>query len=249
MKRYFGSISATLAGITSVSRTTTGITINGSEDIALWTRSDIANFPAKYNGILSKTRQVALLPESTDSNTLITKDGLILVINGTNLTVVDLFDSGLIAYDSIIPVDYTILTEYALNINPQHKRVFLISGKDVNNNLLTNNLKIYNDSTTTYFRSDMDLDLETDDYGYYGIANASFVEQTSTFSLIKKQFYLIKAPAGTELYIDDVKKDPILEDEIVGNFYWFTDLNIGTSKYLTFNLRNSSVLSGTIIIY
>jgi hypothetical protein len=195
-------------------------------------------------------RSIAIIPNSTTSNTLITNDGIIVVYRNTNLIeVVDLFESGLIAYDSIIPIDYTILTEYALNINPQHKRIFLISGKDVNNNLLTNNLKIYNDSTTTYFRSDMDLDLETDDYGYYGIANASFVEQTSTFSLIKKQFYLIKAPAGTELYIDDVKKDPILEDEIVGNFYWFTDLNIGTSKYLTFNLRNSSVLSGTIIIY
>jgi hypothetical protein len=245
MKRYFGTIATTLADITSVVRTSTGITVNGTENISLWTRTDIANFPVKYNGILSKTRQVDLLPESTSSNTLITKDGLILVINETALTVVDLFDSGIIPYNGIVPVDYTILTNYALNINPEHRRVFLISGKDVSNNLLTKNLKIYNDTTNTYFRTDMDLDLPTDNYGYYEIANASFEEEVSEFSLIKKQFYLIEAPAGTELFINNVKKDSIAGT----NFYWFNDLDIGTYKYITFQLRNLSINSGTIIIY
>jgi hypothetical protein len=250
MKRYFGSISATLAGITSVIRNQYGILVNGTEQIGieqnpLWNRDDIANFPAKYNGILSKTRQVALLPESTDSNTLITKDGLILVINGTNLTVVDLFDSGIIAYDSIIPVDYTIPTEYALNINPENRRVFLISGKDVSNNLKTKYTKVYSDLDHTYFQTDMDLNLETDDYGYYKIEIDNFVEETDIFQLIKKQFYLIEAPDETELYINNIKKNPIAD-----NFYWFNNLDIDNEdKYITFQLRNSSVSSGTIIIY
>jgi hypothetical protein len=254
MKRYFGTIDTALGNISSVVRNQYGILITnlqneteqiGTEDIPLWDRSDIANFPVKYNGILTTTRQVALLPESTSLNTLITKDGLILVINGTALTVTDLFDNGIIPYDGIVPVDYTILTYYALNINPQHKRVFSISGKDGNNNLLTKYLKIYNEGTKTYFQTDMDLDLQTDNYGYYGIETESFVEEVSEFNLIKKQFYLIEAPAGTTVFYKGAAKNPVTD-----NFYWFNDLDIdSTDNYITFQLRNSSVTSGTIIIY
>lgn len=245
MKRYFGTTSSTLAGITSVVRTSTGITINGTENISLWTRSDSTAFPVGYNYIYSKDRQVALLPESTSSNTLITSDGLILVINGTDITVADIFEEGNIPFDNIVPVDYDALLEYASGINPEHKRIFVISGKDGSNNLIVKNNEIYTASGVTYFQTDMDLELTTDSYGYYGITSGSFSETTITFSLVKKQFYLLEAPAGTDMYVDGSLKSPISGT----NFYRFDDLDIGLSKYITFNLRNSSASSGTIIIY
>jgi hypothetical protein len=245
MKRYFGTINTTLANITSIVRTNTGITVNGTETISLWTRTNTStNFPVKYNGILSKTRQVALLPESTDSNTLITRDGLILVINGTDLTVSDLFDEGFIDYDTINPSDYDALLEYATGINPEHKRIFTISGRDVNNNFIVKNNKIYTESGVVYFQTDMDLDLETDDYGYYG--TESFSQTTTTFSLIKKQFYLLEAPAGTTLYVSGILKSPISGTQ----FYFFSDLDIDNEdKFIEFQLRNDTISSGTIIIY
>jgi hypothetical protein len=255
MKRYFGTTSSTIASINSVARTLTGITINGTEAISLWTRTeaDINGFPAKYNGIFSKNRQAAVLPGSNTTNTLITTDGLILLIEDTAITVADLFDSGTVQYSLIKPEDYEHLVNFITNFNPQNKRVFLITGRDEDNNFKTKYEKVYINLDQSYFQTDMDLDLPTDEYGYYRMPSIDFgtesIKEVTDFYLIKRQFYLISAPTGTELYLyNGSTYDAKLEIEDT-SIFWFSDFQSDNSdKLLRFKLKNSSEIINTEII-
>jgi hypothetical protein len=257
MKRYFGTTSSTIAGITSAVRTSTGITINETENISLWTRTDIAGFPVKYSGILYKDRAVPLIPGSSNSNTLITTDGLILLVEGTSITVADLFETGNISYASILPADYEHLINFVTNINYQNKRVFIITGRDENNNIKTKYEKVYINSDTTFFESDMDLDLDTDEYGYYSMPSIDFgqgsYKEVTDFYLIKRQFYLFSLPSNTSLYLFD-GTSYVLQAKVTGtsSVFWFKDFNSDNSnKLLRFQLKNSetSLDSDFVTIY
>jgi hypothetical protein len=225
-----------ISDITSIIRTATPGTFTISTSS---TAKQGYNDPTLY-----VNRAVGLIPNSIIENTLITNDGIIVVYRATDtIEVVDLFEGGNIVYGDIEPQDYLILTNYITGINPMHQRVFIISGND-GTHLETKYQKVYSDSNHTYFKTDMDLDLETDDYGHYKIATGSFVEKTNVFQLIKKQFYLIKVPAGvTVQYPSGTNLTSVGSD-----IYWFTDLDIGADKFLEIKLAGAAT-SGTVIIY
>ncbi len=196
MKRYFGTTATSFASITSVSRTSTGITINGTEAISLWTRSDTANFPAKYNGVLTTSRRVSLLPESTASNTLITTDGLIIVVEGTTVTVADLFEPEGGLYTGINPTDYAVIADRITNNESPDIKVLAGFGDGVNPLKFLNTF-VYSESGTTHFSSQMDYPLPTDEYGFYTVSDAlwaSTYDEVTSVSVLKKPFLYVKGP-------------------------------------------------------
>ena len=198
MKRYFGTTATSLASITSAVRTSTGININGTEDISLWTRSDTGNFPSKYSGVLTKSRRVELLPESTDSNTLITTDGLILVVEGTTVTVADLFEPEGGLYDDISPDDYQLILARVTNNEAPDKKILAGFGDGVNPLKFLNTF-VYSESGTTHFYSQMDYPLATDEYGLYTVPDAQWAStyrEVASVSVLKKPFLYVRGPLG-----------------------------------------------------
>jgi len=200
MKRYFGAASTAISSIFSVIRTTTGISINnGAESVTLWNRTtqDINRFPSKYNYVLSKDRPVAVIPGSTSSNTLITSDGLILVLKDGVMTVSDLFESESDTYDSIDPSDYEVITDRITNYNAPDIKVLAGFG-DGTNPLKFLNSFIFSESGVTHFSSQLDYPLAADEYGFYTVSDSlwnSDYREVTTASILKKPFLYVRGPA------------------------------------------------------
>lgn len=266
MKKYIndtaltgGLLTLTASQVTSFTREATGVNINGTlVTLSDWNRSDDLTLLNKYgNTILYHgTKKIDLLPESTPSNTFINANGLVGVFYTENensqryLAVIDLFDNGTISDGDIIPIDGTILNNYANDTNPEYKRVFVFDDTDEDEYLQTSNTKIYQDNEYVYFSSNMDYNLETDDYGYYKVelSNWENYSTVSEFSFFKKQFFKIVGPSDLEVYYNN----SIVED--LDGIYWFKDLDIDMENPYTNLLKlkfKSSVTDthGTIIIY
>jgi hypothetical protein len=272
MKKYTIDISLTglstltASNVTSFQRSSVGVDING---IALilpgWDSERSYTLLNRYNNlnnvnVLYKgTKRVNLLPESIESNTFMTTNGLVGVFytSGSNkfLTVLDLFDTGNFPYSEIIPIDGSILEEYVTDLNPEYKKVFVASKDGEEDYFEINNQKIYEESEFSYFLSNLDYNLPTDDYGYYKIASVSWstYETTEEFSLLKKQFYLIEGPADLEVYYYNgtsyVLKTPV---EVGTQLYWFPNLAIeinSDNNLLKLKLKSATVNYSTIIIY
>jgi hypothetical protein len=200
MKRYFGAASTAISSIFSVLRTTTGISINnGAESVTLWERTtqDIDRFPSKYNYVLSRERSVALMPGSTSSNTLITSDGLILVLKDGVLAVSDLFESESDTYDSIDPSDYEVITDRITNYNAPDIKVLAGFG-DGTDPLKFLNSFVYSESGVTHFSSQLDYSLPADEYGFYTVSDSLWVSdyrEVTTIPILKKPFLYVKGPA------------------------------------------------------
>jgi hypothetical protein len=262
MKKYTASLAATSPAIgtsttiNSLSRVSTGISVN-SQTVALtgWNTSrDLSKF--SYGGILSnKQRAVAIIPESTSGNTVITRDGLVACIydlGGTvYVSVIDIFDNSPIDNATIQPEDYPALLSYLLSNNPEHKSVFVAYKAGSGDNFETKNILIYKDGTHSYFVSDMDTGLDTDDYGYHKISTASFEAETEDFTFLRKQFLVVEGPSDltasangfsttlSALYTDGGIK-----------VYWFKNTGItGEDDILTLNFRSSSTNYATIKVY
>jgi hypothetical protein len=267
MKKYTANVQSTalatlnVADITSFTRTTTGVSINSTAvTLTGWDADRDYELLNKYSTILYKgNKKVNLLPESEILNTFITSNGLVGVfyVRSLNkyLTVLDLFDTGNFPYSEIVPVDNSILEEYVMDLNPEYKRVFVASKTGASDFFEINNQKIYEESGFSYFLSNMDYNLPTDDYGYYKIASSSWpiYETTEEFSLLKKQFYLIEGPADLEVYYYNgtsyILKAPI---EVGTQLYWFPNLAIETdsdNNLLKLKLKSATVNHSTIIIY
>jgi hypothetical protein len=269
MKKYTINVQSTalatlnVADITLFTRTTTGVNINETS-VSLTGWDDERNYTLlnKYSTLLYKgTKRVPLLPESEISNTFMTSNGLVGVFyTGTNgsdryLTVLDLFDSGNFPYSGILPVDGSILEEYILDLNPEYKRIFVASKTGSTDFFEVNNQKIYEESGFSYFLSNLDYNLPTDDYGYYKILSTlwSTYETTEEFSLLKKQFYLIEGPSDLEVYYFNganyVLKAPV---EVGTQLYWFPNLAIeinSDNNLLKLKLKSATINHSTIIIY
>jgi hypothetical protein len=267
MKKYVKDItlitqlSSVLASqVTSFQRSSLGVDINGtainmtpegwSIDSSLLTKLN------RYGTLLyAGTKKVPLLPESETSNTFMTSNGLIGVFytRGSNkyLTILDLFDNGNFPYNEIIPIDGSILEEYVLDINPEYKRIFVAYKEGENDFFKTANQKVYEELTFSYFQSQMDFNLPTDDYGYYKILTSSFLGETEEFSFFKKQFYLIEGPADLVVYYFDgtnyVVKAPV---EAGTNLYWFPNLAIDSdNNIIKFKFKSETSNYDTIIVY
>lgn len=261
MKKYTASLAATSpaittsTAITSLARYSGGVVING-QNIALtgWASArDLSKF--NYGGILyNKTRQISMIPESTSSNTVITRDGLVAVfyqVSSVNyVSVVDLFDTGLTDYDAIQPEDYAALLSYLTATNPIHKRVFVAYKAGSGDNFKTANLLVYKSGGFSYFASDMDTGLPTDDYGYHKIADASFEAETDAFTFLRKQFLVVDGPsvtASTDGFLTTLT--PLLTDGD-RKVYWFKDAGIsGEDDLIELNFRSSSSNYATIKVY
>jgi hypothetical protein len=263
MKKYTASLAATSPAITtsttiiSLARYSGGVVING-QNVALtgWISDrDLSKF--NYGGILyNKTRQISMIPESASdgSNTVITRDGLVAVIYQVSsvnyVSVVDLFDTGLTDYDTIQPEDYSALLSYLTSTNPENKSVFVAYKAGSGDNFETKNILVYKAGGFSYFASDMDTGLPTDDYGYHEIADASFEAETDTFTFLKKQFIVVEGPsvtASTDGFATTLT--PLLTD---GNrkVYWFKDTGItGEDDLIELNFRSSSSNYATIKVY
>jgi hypothetical protein len=267
MKKYTANVQSTalatlnVADITSFIRTTTGVSINSTAvTLTGWDEERNYTLLNKYSTILYKgIKRVNLLPESETSNTFITSNGLVGVFYASGsdryLTVLDLFDTGNFPYSGIVPVDNSILEEYVFDLNPEYKRVFVGSKAGEEDYFEINNQKIYEESTFSYFLSNLDYNLTTDNYGYYKVATSSWstYETTEEFSLLKKQFYLIEGPADLEVYYyngtDYILKSPV---EVGTQLYWFPNLAIETdsdNNLLKLKLKSATVNHSTIIIY
>jgi hypothetical protein len=266
MKKYV--IQSTL-GITNINqinifkRYTDGVTINTTNvQLPTWdiTRdfSEFAYTEILYRGNSLPTytaKKIEVLPESTESNTIVTNDGLIGVLYTVNsvyyLAVLDLYDVGEVNYEDVKPIDGSILTNYVLGINPEHRKMFSVYKSGSNDFFKTQNQEVYKDSTDTYFRSNIDYDLETDDYGFFKIPTVDFVSETEVFSFYKKQFLFFQGPSDLEIYeligSNYVLKEPITSG---GSIYWFSDLDVDTdSKFVRLKFKSATSNYSNIIVY
>jgi len=263
MKKYIVNVQSTalatlnVADITSFTRTTTGVNINGtSVSLTGWDATRNYTLLNKYSTLLYKgIKRVPLLPESEILNTFMTSNGLVGVFytNNSNryLTVLDLFDSGNFPYNEIVPIDGSILEEYVLNVNPEYRRIFVAYKEGENDFFKTANQKVYEESTFSYFQSQMDFNLPTDVYGYYKILTSLFLGETEEFSFFKKQFFLIEGPADLVVYYFDgtdyVVKAPV---EAGTNLYWFPNLAIDSNNnIIKFKFKSETSNYDTIIVY
>jgi hypothetical protein len=206
MKKYIldiASISiASLSDILTIKRTEQspdkGITINSAFiEVEDWAERTL---PADYNDSNNyiRGRKVDILPESSSSNTIITNDGLILVLMDPSTAIlVDMFEISDTLYSDISETGYFSIGLYTDNINPLNRRLFLGS---IDSGLVTvSNDKIYSDSTDTHFVSQMDYDLAMDDDYYFEVSNSDWTNtysSTSSFVFYKKQFFQFKLFIG-----------------------------------------------------
>jgi hypothetical protein len=206
MKKYILDIASiniiSLSDILTIKRTEQspdkGITINSTFiEVEDWAEKTL---PADYNDSNNyiRGRKVDVLPESSPSNTIITNDGLILVLMDANTAIlVDMFEISDILYSDILETGYFSIGLYTNNINPLNRRLFLGS---INNGLVTvSNDKIYSDSTNTYFVSQMDYNLPMNEDYYFEVLNSDWnnaYSLTSSFVLYKKQFFQFKLFIG-----------------------------------------------------
>jgi hypothetical protein len=265
MKKY--TIDVTSASVSSPSQvtvlrrntqTTKGVLLNSTHiEVADWSSR---TFPNNYNdpALYITGRSVPLIPESTSSNTLITNDGLVAVFyqlpTGTYyMSLFDLFDTGTVVYNDITPQDYSALVSYLTSNNPEHKSIFIVykNAPGAAENFRTKNVAIYSDGEgSTYFASDMDTGLETDQYGHHKVSSSSFQEDTDEFTFLKKQFFVVEGPSVTAS-IDNFGSTltAVLES---GNkkAYWFKDTGItGENDLLALKFRSSAADYGTIKVY
>jgi hypothetical protein len=257
MKKYtFASPVASAAAVATLKRTMSGsnrgFSVNGFHiTVAAWSGRDLGKFKDSYNGILSRNKQVDIVPESNQTNTVITTDGLVAVvysISGINyISVVDLFDTGIIANESITPEDYQALLSFLLSTNPEHKRIFAAYKAGPSENFRTRNTAIYRDSGHVYFSSDMDTGLETDEYGNHKSPEADFSEETESFTFLKKQFFLVKGPEDIVATADGYQ---LIYDEFGSKVYWSRNPGIsGEDDLVSFSFLSASSDRATIIVY
>jgi hypothetical protein len=260
MKKYVIVITSTgitaPSGVTALKRNTNvtkGVLLNSTHiEISDWSGRTL---PADHSdpALFITGRQVSLMPESTSSNTLITNDGLVAVFYQISsvlyMSLLDIFDVGQVDFDDDIePADYSALLSYTLSTNPEHERIFVAYKAGSGDNFETGNLLVYKDATHSYFASDMDTGLPTDDYGYHKIATASFQAETDDFTFLKKQFFVIEGPsdmvASADVTLEEVYADGGTK------VYWLKDTDIsGENDLVTFNFTSSAVNYTTIKVY
>jgi len=269
MKKYIKNENSlpAIGSINDLKRTSAGVTVNGNINIDLqWGRSDTAKFA--YTKILYKNRKVDIVPESTASNTIITNDGLIGVIYSIGsekfISVVDLFESTGLIFSSILPgsSSFEMLLQYILGNNPEHKRDFIFFKDSESDYLSIRNRKIYNDSSHTYFESEMDyltgvgydLSIE-EEYRFYKTTNslwASKYYETENFVLLKRQFVAIEGPEDLEMEVGGNVVDffEYPSGGLTKKIYYLGDLNISdrNSTRISFKLKTDETY-GSIILY
>jgi len=169
MKRYlFDTLIGSASAVTILKRGTDKFILNNEEKTA----TGIVETNYNDSSVYIKNRAVSLIPESTALNTVISNDGLVAVIYDGKVSIVDLFENSTYDYDNDIqPVDYQQLIDAILSI-PEHTKTFSFYGDGINP-VEVNNLLYYQDETHSYFTSEFDLDLETDEYGYYKVLTTS----------------------------------------------------------------------------
>lgn len=268
MKKYVIDITST--GITSVSGVTTlkrntnvtkGILLNSTHlAISDWSSRVM---PADYNDpdLYITGRQAVILPESEESNTIITNDGLVGVVyeydSNYYISLLDLFDVGAISESSIQPEDYSALLVYTLGNNPEHVRTFSAFRASTSDYFKLSNERVYQADKIvegdpvnfSYFRSERDYDLPTDEYGYYEVWTYLYQAETEEFNFFKKQFFVVTGPVGLEMYVYD-GSSYVLKSPISGtNAYWFDTEISGASDLIRMKFKHSSGLTATIKIY
>jgi len=163
--------------------------------------------PADYNDLNNyiRGRKVDILPESSSSNTIITNDGLILVLMDTSTAIlVDMFEIGTATYESVDPVDYQLLINH-ITADPIKKRTFICYKE--NTTLVSDNTLIRQEGLDTYFYSEMDYpDLPTDEYGYY---------KAPTISSWNEVPITAAGPRNN--------RDTLIPTPVLGNTYFATD--------------------------
>ena len=253
MQRYFIDVSGITEIITLQRYEDTnnkGVKINNEEyEIEAWSDRDLTKL-IKYDNINELSllkRQIPLLPESTDSNTTITSNGLVAVLVGNKVTIVDLFETGDFDLNKIIPNEAEVIKSYSETTNPEYKRIFIVN-KD-GDYLTINNTKMYEKGEFTYFFSNMDYPLlKTDDYGFYEIKTDNWTdyEKVDTFQFYTKtQFSL----SGIDIKEVELLKNDDSTETITGvDGVYFIPPAYTTGSIIRFKIKPRSSEYGTLIV-
>jgi hypothetical protein len=234
MKKYIIEDS----GITNVSNITTfkrntdeskGVLINDAHfEITDWADRI---FPTDHNNpdLYIRNRSVDLFPESVANNTLITNDGLIVVnynVGGSSvLMVVDIFEEDTKVYEDIEPDGFDTISLYTDKINPINRRMFIYNSANVADYITTSSEKLYEDDGYVHFFSQMDYDIETDEYGNYKIIKTSGdpeisdwsdFEVVEKFQFYKKQFFLIRTANDSQITSIEVEGITLIDPVVTG---------------------------------
>jgi len=244
MKKYKIDLLSNLGSINTITlkRVANGIKINNDADISIsgWP-SDVSKYGNYNNKNLYLYRKINILPESTDSNTLITNDGLIGIFYTINdnyyATIVDIFEQDSTIYENIVLNDFDSTNPFTEEDNPFNKRIFICtgSGGELPTELSTTNREIYRNGTSVYFESDMDYNLprtiSDTENGYYIISNASpnydwdnIYKTPSIFQFYKRQLFIIIGPNDLEIELDSDQENITLSKTTIESGKYLLDL-------------------------
>jgi len=234
-------------------------------DIKSLTRDGIGGFTVDtvsaakvgYNDpLLYTSRAVSIISGSTETNTLITNDGLVAVLRAAEtLEIIDIFEDETTTYQEIMPTGYTELSAYNEIINPASTRILpidVIAGGILQ---YTNQLQFIAE-TEYHFSSEMTYGLTTDDYGFYITDFTDWANDYATstqFSIVKKQFIKIETPLTiTNVVLSIINIDEGIEIENKNNgIYELKYLDINATEFLELTITVSDIIGthGYIKIY
>lgn len=244
MKRYI--LNPTINEISDVK----SITRDGSGGFTVSTTS---SDKTSYNDPnLYINRALDVIAGSTEQNTLITNDGIVAIFRGEDiLEVYDLFEEETTTYEGIEPKGFLELSNYTEDTNPINKRVFIIN-TDESDNIIINNSLQFIENGSYHFRSELDYDLNTDEYGFYITDETdwnSTYSATTQFQILKKPFLKLDTDATISVF-SIINVDEVEKSDLSNNLYSFKYLNTDESnKYLKFTLTADAAHHGYLIIY
>lgn len=195
------------------------------------------------------------IPYSTNANTIITSDGLALVIRNENsYLLADLFEDSNKEFHDIIlsPGDVGMLNNYPTN-NIIHHRFFVCSGKNVNTISFGNDL-IAEFDNKKYYMSQSDLDevmvdiMDDTENPYYLFENIG--DTTDFIRIPARQYYKIETNIEDltfNIYNDNINSSSV-EYRFENNMLELVDISLTGEDYIAMEFYTSNDIDGKYVV-